>query len=132
MREENQRTARLYFFVKLVELGTACMSLPVVVDGVRCRLNFKNARVIVGTTAAERKLVKPFVFKGDPEQATAEQVQALVRARPGFDELAALALQAVLPAADDALAEPSSAEPAQAAAWLQEELSARNDVIDGR
>ena len=56
------------------------------VDGVSCRLNFKNARVIVGIKAAERQLVKPFVFKGDAALATPEQVEAQVRARPGFDE----------------------------------------------
>ena len=57
-------------------------SLLVVVDGVRCRLNFKRANVVVGTTTAERKLVKAFDFKGDATQATAAQVEVLVRARP--------------------------------------------------
>ena len=37
---------------------------------------------IVGTTTAERKLVKAFDFKGDATQATAAQVEVLVRARP--------------------------------------------------
>ena len=51
----------------------------------------------------------------------------------GFDALAARVaadLAANRAAADDALVELSSAEPAQAAAWLQEELSASNDVIE--
>ena len=99
----------------------AAASLPVVVDGVRCRLNFKSSCVTVGTSAAERRLVKPFVFDGDAAQATAAQVEAQVRARPGFDALAARAVQAVPPAADDPLAQPSDAEPAQVAAlvWRQ-------------
>lgn len=105
----------------------AAASLPVVVDGVRCRLNFTNARVIVGTTAAERKLVKPFVFKGDAALATPEQVEAQVRARPGFDVLAALAVQPVLQA-DDALAQLSDAEPARVAAPPQEEANASSEA----
>ena len=39
-------------------------SLLVVVDGVRCRLNFKTANIVVGTTEAERKLVKVFDLIG--------------------------------------------------------------------
>ena len=72
----------------------AAASLPVVVDGVKCRLNFKSSCVTVGTSAAERKLVKAFVFDGDAALATPEQVEAQVRARPGFDVLAARAAQA--------------------------------------
>ena len=59
----------------------AAASLPVVVDGVRCRLNFKSSCVTVGTSAAERRLVKPFVFDSDAAQATAAQVEAQVRSR---------------------------------------------------
>ena len=108
----------------------AAASLPVVVDGVRCRLNFKSSCVTVGTSAAERRLVKPFVFDGDAAQATAAQVEAQVRARPGFDALAARAVQAVPPAANDHLAQPSDAEPAQAAAPPQEELSASSEALE--
>ena len=100
------------------------------VDGVRCRLNFKSSCVTVGTSAAERRLVKPFVFDGDAVQATAAQVEAQVRARPGFDALAARAVQAVPPAADDPLAQPSDAEPAQVAAPPQEELSASSEALE--
>ena len=96
-------------------------SLAVVVDGVKCRLNFKRANIVVGTTAAERKLVKAFDFKGDATQATAAQVEALVRARPGFNELVARAV-AELPAADEALVERSDdAERAQARAAAEQQ-----------
>ena len=103
------------------------------VDGVGCRLNFKSSRVTVGTSKTARKLGISFPFVADATQASAAQVEEQVRARSGFDALAARVaadLAANRAAAADALVEPSSAEPAQAAAWLQEELSASNDVIE--
>ena len=106
---------------------------PVVVDGVGCRLNFKSSRVTVGTSKTARKLGISFPFVADATQASAAQVEEQVRARSGFNALAARVaadLAANRAAADDALVEPSSAEPAQAAAWLQEKPSASNDVIE--
>lgn len=96
-------------------------SLAVVVNGVKCRLNFKRANIVVGTTAAKRKLVKAFDFKGDATHVTAAQVEALVRAQPGFNELVARAV-AELPAADEALLERSDgAARAQARAAAEQQ-----------
>ena len=86
-----------------------------------------------GHVKTARKLGISFPLVADATQASAAQVKEQVRARSGFDALAARVaadLAANRAAADDALVEPSSAEPAQAAAWLQEEPSASNDVIE--
>ena len=52
------------FRIAVVIDGAGGGSLLVVVDGVRCRLNFKTANIVVGTTEAERKLVKVFDLIG--------------------------------------------------------------------
>ena len=59
----------------------ATASLLVVVDGVHCRLNFTSSLISVGSTAAERRCVKAFRFKGVAAQATKVQIEEQVRAR---------------------------------------------------
>ena len=61
--------------------SNATASLLAVVDGVHCRLNFTSSLISVGSTAAERRCVKAFRFKGVAAQATKVQIEEQVRAR---------------------------------------------------
>ena len=83
----------------------ATASLLVVVDGVHCRLNFTSSLISVGSTAAERRCVKAFRFKGVAAQATKAQIEEQVRARSELRpaEFAGL----------EALAGPSLTEPSE-------------------